>query len=115
MSFLLLLPTILSLLIFCAHLLRAGAAILIPLVLFSLGLLFIKHGLVARFFQLFLTLVAGQWVLFAIFLAHERQADGKDWVRMVVILCSVAVFTFIAALLFETPPLARRYPRKFTF
>jgi hypothetical protein len=115
MTFLLLVPAILSLLVFCAHLLRSGAGILIPLVLMSLALLLVKHGLVARFFQFMLTLVAAQWVLTAIFSAREHAASGQPWLRMAIILGSVALFTFVSALLFEAPPLARRYPRTLTF
>ena len=65
-SFLLLLPTFLSLLIFCAHLFRAGALLLIPLVLFVLPLLLIKSGIVARLFQLLLLFIAMQWAIYAI-------------------------------------------------
>lgn len=108
---LLLLPSFLSLLIFSAHLFRAGALIFVPFLLASLLLLCIRHGLVARFFQLLLLFVALQWVLVALFLANERMNAGVPWIRMTVILGSVALFALISAALFEAPPLLRRYPR----
>lgn len=111
---LLLLPTVLSLLVFCAHLLRSGAMVLIPFVLLAMPLLIVRSGWVARIFQVLLTLAAFQWVLTAVFLARERAEAGLPWLRMALILGAVALFTFAAALLFEAPPLQRRYPRRFS-
>lgn len=112
-SFLLLLPTFLSLLIFCAHLFRAGALLLIPLVLFVLPLLLIKSGIVARLFQLLLLFIAMQWAIYAWMLADERMDAGRPWMRMAAILAGVGVLALISAALFEAPPLMRRYPRRF--
>lgn len=113
MAFLLLVPTLLSLLVFCAHLLRNGLLIAVPLVLASPLLLFVRHGLVARLFQLGLVFIAVNWVLAAVLIADERIEAGRAWVRMAVILGGVALFALLAAALFETPRLQRRYPRSF--
>lgn len=113
MAFLLVVPTILSLLIFCAHLFRSGALVFVPLVLLSMPLLALRSGLVARFFQLLLVFISAQWVLTALFLANKRANAGEPWMRMAAILGGVALFAFFAAALFETPPLLRRYPRRF--
>jgi hypothetical protein len=113
MAFLLLLPAVLSVLVFCAHLLRAGALLFIPLVLLALPLLLVRQGWVARLFQFLLLFIAFQWVLRAVFLANARLEAGEPWVRMAVILGCVALFAVGAAALFETPRLHRRYPRRF--
>ncbi|MCC6409399.1 MAG: hypothetical protein IT453_19730 [Planctomycetes bacterium] len=112
MAFLLLAPTVLSFLIFSAHLFRAGALIFIPPLIFSLALLAVRRPWVARFFQLLLVGIAFLWILQALLTAGSRIADGQPWVRMAVILTGVAVFALISALLFEARPLRRRYPRR---
>ena len=106
MTFLQLLPTLLSWLVFCAHLFKVG---MLPL------LLLVKHGLVARFFQLALFFIAAQWILVAVFKAEHRSEAGEPWLRMLLILVGVALFAFFAAALFESERLQQRYPRSFRF
>jgi hypothetical protein len=113
MALLLLIPTLLSVLIFCAHLFRAGALLLVPFVLLTLPLLLLRQGWVARVFEFLLLGIAIEWVLTAVFVANARQDAGEPWVRMAVILGCVALFALLAAALFETPRLHRRYPRRF--
>lgn len=112
MSFLLLFPTVLSVLIFCAHLFRNGFALLIPPVLISLGLLFFRSGAVARIYQLFLLFIAGQWALTAFNIGMRRADAGESWLRMALILGAVGAFALFSAALFESPTLLRRYPRR---
>jgi len=113
MAFLLLVPAVLSVLIFCAHLFRAGALLFVPLVLLTLPLLFVRSGWVARLFQFLLLFIAVEWVLTTAFIANARQEAGLPWIRMAIILGCVALFAVGAAALFETPRLHRRYPRRF--
>jgi hypothetical protein len=115
MTFLQLLPALLSWLVFCAHLFRIGMLPLLPFVLPLPLLLFLKHGLVARFFQAALLLIAAQWILVALFTAAHRAEAGQPWLRLVLILAGVALFAFLAAALFESERLQRRYPRRFSF
>jgi len=115
MTFLLLLPTILSWLVFCAHLFRVGMLPLLPFVLPLPLLLLVKHGVVARLFQVALFFIAAQWILVAIFRAVHRSEAGEPWLRMLLILAGVALFAFGAAACFEAPRLRRRYPRRFSF
>lgn len=115
MAFLQLLPTILSLLIFCAHLFRNGFLVLVPLVLLFNLLLFVRHGLVARFFQVLLAGIAAERVLTAVFLAAKRADAGQPWVRSLLILGAVALFALFAATLYESEVLRRRYPRRLVF
>jgi len=115
MTFLQLLPTLLSWLVFCAHLFRVGMLPLLPFVLPLPLLLLVKHGLVARFFQLALFFIAAQWLIVAAFKAAHRAEAGEPWLRLVLILCGVALLAFLAAACFEAPRLQRRYPRRFSF
>lgn len=112
MVVLLLTPTVLSFLVFSAHLMRGGMGVLIPLVLLSLGLLWLRTPCVARFFQLALLAIAILWGVQILVIAARRMADGEPWIRMAVILSFVALFALVSALLFETRTLRRRYPRR---
>lgn len=112
MAVLLLAPTVLSFLVFCAHLVRNGMGILVPFVLLSLGLLALRTPCVARCFQAALVSIALLWGLQIVLIAGRRIADGEPWIRMAVILSCVALFAVFSAVLFEARPLRRRYPRR---
>ena len=64
-------------------------------------------------FQFLLTFIACERVLTAAFLVNQRNEVGQPWVRTAVILGGVALFAILAAALFETSKLHRRYPRRF--
>jgi len=100
MTLLLLLPTLLSWLAFCAHLFRVG---MLPLLPFLVPL------------PLLLFFIAAQWMLVAVFTAAHHAENGQPWLRLVLILAGVALFALIAAACFEAPRLQRRYPRRFSF
>ncbi len=112
MTVLLVLPAILSLLLLCAHLIRSGLIVFLPLLLPLLALLLVPRGWVARIWQGVLALAALEWVRSAVFLVAERQREGEPWVRPMVILLAVAALAFIAALLFESRRLLEAYPRQ---
>ena len=104
-------PTVLAVLLFCAHCFRGGLVLLIPPLLISLGLLVYRSGAVARFFQLLLLAISGVWVFTALKIGLARFAAGEPWLRMALILGGVAGFTLFAAALWESDTLLRRYPR----
>ena len=109
MPLLYLLPAIVSLLVLCGHLIRSGLVLVVFLVPFLLCLLLIPRAWVVRLFQLLLTIAAMEWVRTAVFLAVERQEDGRPWLRMVIILGAVAAFNIFSMLLFESAVLRRVY------
>ncbi len=111
MVFLLLFPTVLSLLVFCAHLFRDYGLLPVLPVLLCMPLLFVPRGWVARFFQVLLLVAALEWARAAFVLAIEREDAGQPWLRAVLILAAVALFTLFAGVLFETRTLVRVYPR----
>lgn len=109
-----LLPTVLSMLVLGAHLLRLsvplGAAVIFVAGL--LGLLAVPRRWAARVVQVVLVLGALEWLRTLLALVETRQQTGQPYVRLVVILGVVIAVSLAAALLFETPRLRRRFARK---
>lgn len=105
----LLVPAVLSSLLLAAHFLRYWDFFLVlPFVWLPLVLL-VRRAWAARIVQTAMVFAALIWARSTWVLAHERQADGEPWVRLVVILGAVASLALVAAALFETPRLRRRY------
>ena len=112
MTFLKLLPVIISLLILGAHFSRVD---IFPLTLLCLGLpflLFIKRAWVARLTQIALVLGAIEWVRITLVYVGERQVSGQPWIRLAIILGIVALLTGLSALMFQTNVLIKRYKLK---
>ena len=109
MSFLLLLPAVLSLLVLAAHTMRLGAPLLMAIPLAVLVALAWPRRWVARMAQGVLVLGALEWIRVILAYVSVRQAHGMPWVRLAIILGSVAAVTFLSALLFQTARLRRRY------
>ena len=109
MTFLRLLPVILSLIILGAHYLRSGPMALVLLAIFLPFLLFVKKTWVARLIQLVLILGVLEWVKTLFELVAERQALGEPWTRLAIIIGVVALFTGGSALVFRSTPLKERY------
>ncbi len=101
MTFLRLLPVILSFLLLAAHFSRID---LVPLMILSLllaNLLFIKRLWVARALQAALVLGAMEWIRALIMYVIRRKEAGEDWTRLAIILGVVALFTALSALVFQ--------------
>ncbi len=100
MAFLLVLPVIVSGLLLAAHFLRAGNY---PMVLFSLAfplLLLIKRPWAVRLVQIILFLGTLVWVKTLVVLMRLHIQMGLPWVKLVVILVPLALFTAASALIF---------------
>jgi len=109
MSFIALLPAILSLLLLAAHCMRLGMAALMALPLAMILLLAWPRPWVARSSQGVLVLGALEWIRAAIVYVSARQDLDMPWGRLAVILGAVSLFTLLSALLFQTRSLRRRY------
>ena len=109
MTFVLLLPTVLSLLLLAAHFLRSANLAMVSTCLLFLVLLFIKRSWLARTMQVVLILAALEWLFTACIIAQQRQEEGRPWLRAAVIVISVAGLNLVSAMLFQTRRLARRY------
>jgi len=92
-----------------AHFSRANQTGLVIVCLLFPLLLFIKRRWVAKVFQVLLLLAAIEWILTTLRIVHIRQMQGEAWIRLVIILGSVALFTALSALVFESKSLKQRF------
>ncbi len=109
MNFVRLLPVIFSFLMLSAHFSRAGNIVLSVIFLLIPVLLFFRKKWVARTLQVLLIFGAIIWVKTTLNYVHIRQAMGEPWVRLVVILGLVALFTAASTLVFENKKIKKRY------
>jgi len=101
MTFIRLIPVILSALLLGAHFLRADLTFLaVLLVLFPVVLL-VKREWVARLTQFVLVLGGLEWLRSLLVLVAARREMGQSWTRLAVILGVVALFTIGSGLLFS--------------
>ena len=103
-------PLIIAFLLLGAHFLRsghiilAGASLLIPLLLLikkRWSLLFVK-GLTYS--------GAIVWMQTTFFLVQQHRMAGAPWIRMMLILSGVTIFTLYAGYLLNSDIVKRRYP-----
>ena len=94
-----------------AHFYRAAAWPLVGLCLVLVVLLAWPRGWVARLVQAALVLGAFEWLWTALWLVQQRLALGQPWLRLVLVLGAVAVFTAASALVFRSTALRARYGR----
>lgn len=92
-----------------AHFSRANqsglaiSCLLLPL------LLVIKRRWVTRVIQVLLLLGALEWITTTLRIVQIRQAHGVPWMRLVIILGSVALLTGFSSLVFESRKLKQRF------
>jgi hypothetical protein len=108
-TFLALLPVGLSLLVLAAHFYRAGNVFFFIAALLVLTLVVVPKRWAARALQTALLLGAAEWVRTAASLVSQRQADGRPWMRLALILGGVALASALSALLFRTKALRARF------
>ena len=118
MSYLLLLPAVISFLVLAAHYMRevlgAGGPTLLNLFLFTMSLLapllFLwRDRRILRLVQLLLIMAALVWVSTAWEVYGHRITAHRPYRAAMVILGSVAAMNVLAAGLMELPALRRRY------
>jgi ferredoxin len=110
LSFLFLLP-VLSCLLAAAHFLRWGEIGLSLACLLLAGLLFWPRDWMRLVAQLLLLGAAVVWIMTTVDLVRLRLAFELDWLRLALILGSVAGFTALSALLLQSARLRRWYRR----
>ena len=111
MAFALLVPVILSLLVLGAHFFRNGYMLLVLATLALIACLAARRSWVPRVVQVVLVLGSIEQARTLVALASERQDSGEPYLRLVIILGTVALVTALSALVFETARLKRRYRR----
>ena len=88
---------------------RLGTPILLILPIATLLMLVIPRRWIARWTQAVLILAACEWVRATLVYVSARQDLGMPWGRLAIILGSVALFTLLSALVFQTKTLRRRH------
>ena len=109
MNLIKLLPVILSFLLLAAHFYRAGQVLPASISLALPFLLFLKETWVVRAIQAALLLGSLEWLRTLYSFAQQRIAFEQPWTRLAIILGSVALFTALSALVFQSQLLRQRY------
>ncbi len=109
MTFLLLLPALLSLVLLSAHCMRLGLPILMVVPLTTLALLAWPRRWVARLTQAVLVFGALEWIRATLLYVSTRQQVGMPWGRLAIILGAVSLLALLSSLVFRTGTLRRRY------
>ncbi|NIV18468.1 MAG: hypothetical protein GWN47_08675 [Woeseiaceae bacterium] len=109
MSALFYIPVVLSLAVLGAHFLRHGIHIGVIAALALIVLLFLRRPWVARLTQAALALGALEWARTIYELVQMRVAHDAPFVRMAIILGTVATVSAVSALLFQTKTMKRIY------
>ena len=99
----------LALLLLAAHFFHARAGLVAALCILLITLLFVPRAWAGRIVQVVLVAGAIEWVLTAYTLAQVRMQHGDPYLRLVIILGSVALLTAVAAALFQHPALQARF------
>jgi len=104
-------PIVLSALLIAAHFSRAGNTGMVAISLALPALLLVRRPWAARGVQagLVLVLAAIEWFWTLANLARQRIASGEPWLRLALILGTVALLTAASALVFRSEKLRRRY------
>jgi hypothetical protein len=112
MTFLILTPAVLSLLVLAAHFFRAGSLIAVGVCFLAIVLLLIPRRWCTRIVQALLVLGTVEWLRATYFFVGERAAYGLPWTRLAIILGAVAGFTALSALLLNARPTAGTATRR---
>ena len=104
-----LIPVFISLLLISAHFLRTGLYIVVAILIALPFILLIKKIWVARTIQIILILATLEWIRTIFISIEERQVHSEPWIRMAIILGSVALFTACSSLVFLFRSLKTRY------
>ncbi len=102
-------PLVLSLLLLSAHFLRYGyIPLVISILLFPIILIF-KKPAAARATQIILLLGTVEWIRTTVSTIIFREHIQQSWGRYLIIMASVALFTFISVFVFFSKNLKMRY------
>ncbi len=104
-----LMPVYISALLLGSHFMRLGYY---PLVIFAIlfpFILFVKKRWSSRSVQIILIFGSLEWIRTLYFYLAEREAHGESWIRLFVIIGSVALFTMLSSLVFMFKSLKEVY------
>ncbi len=109
MTFVTLSPVCLSFLLLAAHFYRAHNLLLTGVMLVLLALLALRRRWVPRVLQAALLLGALEWLRTLALLAMERSAMGQPYLRLALILGTVALLTAASALVLRNERVRRHF------
>jgi len=98
-----------ALLLLAAHLVHGGFLPLAGLAILSIALLAVPRRWAARALQVLLGVATIEWAVTTYVLAQLRAAHDQPYLRLVLILGGVTLFTAFAAFVFELTPMRRRF------
>jgi len=101
----------LALVLLAAHLAHAGWMPLAAIAVLLIGLLALRWPWAARVVQVVLIIATVEWVRTTVGLAQLRLRHGEPYLRLVLILGAVTLYTALAAAAFQHPAL-RSYFRR---
>ncbi|MDA3904729.1 MAG: hypothetical protein PF484_01515 [Bacteroidales bacterium] len=104
-----LIPIILSFLLLGAHFSRDSQPLLMTLAIAFPFLLFIKKAWIPKLFQITLILGALEWLRSLYFYLISYDEMGKDSTKLILIIGSVTLFTFLSALVFKYKAVRDKY------
>ena len=111
MNFLRLIPVILSIMLLGAHFYRAGFIVLVVILFASLFLLLIRQPWIVRVIQVELVIGGLEWFRTTYNFVVMRQEMNMPWIRLAIILGSVALITLCSSLVFRSESLRKRYSK----
>lgn len=109
MGFLLHIPVVISFILLAAHFMRGDQTILVVITLFLPCILFLGKGWAARIVQIALVLGSVEWIRTLVELQALRTEHGLPWLRLAIIIGTVALCTGCSALVFFHKSLKRKY------
>ncbi len=102
-------PVFFSFLLIAAHFQRAGFSFFAVVSLLVPGLLYFTRPWSIRIIQTLMFLAAIEWVRTLIYLVQLRQEADQPWVRLAIIIGTVALFTGVSTLVFRHRSLKKKY------
>ena len=107
--FLKILPIILCFLLLAAHFGRANLFILQIISILIPFLLFWKTKVTAFVIQACLMLAGIEWIRTTVYYTRIRIENGEPWLRLAIILGTVAILNFATILVFSTKSMKEKY------
>lgn len=109
MTAVLMTPIVLSFVLLAAHFLRDANMIAVALCLAAPLLMIVRRAWVARLLQALLAAGGIVWIMTLLRLVMLRVEQGQPWLRLALILGTVALVTGLSALLFQTRRMKARF------
>jgi hypothetical protein len=101
MTLLFLTPAIVGYTLLALHFYRADNLPAMLCAVLPIAAMVIRHPLIARILQVCLLIGAVEWLRTTVILVDHRMEAGQPWLRLALILGSVALATALAAMVFQ--------------